>query len=156
MPVLYKPWEMSMIREYEDRDLDALLSVWMAASEVAHPFLSREFLAQEKENIPKLYLPNTQTWVAEEDGRVVGFISLMGNEVGALFVYPNQHRKGIGGRLMDKARTVRDELYVEVFAANPIGRGFYAKYGFEPIEEKVHEQTGFDLVRLRLPVNVMH
>ncbi|MBE9042058.1 GNAT family N-acetyltransferase [Oscillatoriales cyanobacterium LEGE 11467] len=141
---------MSVIREYEKRDLNALLSIWVAASEVAHPFLTREFLVQEKDNIPKLYLPNTQTWVAEEDERVVGFISLMGNEVGALFVHPDYHRKAIGGRLMDKARELRGELDVEVFAANPIGRAFYAKYGFEPVEEKIHEQTGFDLIRLRL------
>jgi len=52
---------------------------------------------------------------------------------------------------MDKARELRGELVIEVFAANTIGRNFYAKYGFEPVEEKVHEQTGLDLCRLQLP-----
>ena len=52
---------------------------------------------------------------------------------------------------MDKARELRGELEVEVFVANTIGRAFYAKYGFEAFEEKVHCQTGLNVLRLRLP-----
>ena len=139
-----------MIRKYEERDLDELLATWAAASEIAHPFLTSEFLASERENIPKLYLPNAETWVSEEGGTVVGFVALIGKEVGAIFVHPNYHRNGIGQRLMDKARELRDELEVEVFKANQIGRAFYAKYGFKLIEEKIHAPTGQDVLRLRL------
>ena len=139
-----------MIRKYEERDLDDLLAAWAAASEVAHPFLSPEFLASERENIPNLYLPNAETWVYEADGRVVAFIALIGNEVGAIFVHSDHQRTGIGQVLMDKAKSLREELEVEVFVANSIGRAFYAKYGFKPVEEKVHEPTGQDVLRLRL------
>lgn len=139
-----------MIRAYQEQDLEDLLNVWAAASEVAHPFLSAEFLSSERENIPKLYLPNAETWVAEVDGRVIGFIALLGTEVGAIFVHPRYHGQGIGRSLMDKARELRGELEVEVFAANEIGRKFYARYGFEPMEEKVHEPTGMEVLRLRL------
>ena len=66
-----------MIRPYNDQDLDDLLAAWAAASEVAHPFLSPEFLASERDNIPNLYLPNAETWVYEADGRVVAFIALI-------------------------------------------------------------------------------
>ena len=139
-----------MIRRYEDRDLEDILTAWAAASEIAHPFLTKEFLAQERENIPNVYLPNAETWVYEDNRTVVGFVALIGNEVGAIFVHPEHHRNGIGQRLMDKARKVRHELEVEVFTANSIGRAFYAKYGFELIEEKIHAPTGQDLLRLRL------
>jgi len=138
-----------VIRQYEDQDLEDLLAAWAAASEIAHPFLSEEFLASERENIPNLYLPNAETWVFEDDGKVVGFIALIGNEVGAIFVHPSQQRKGVGQSLMDKAKELRGELEVEVFVKNAIGRAFYTKYGFEPLEEKVHDLTGFDLLRLR-------
>lgn len=137
-----------MIRRYRDQDLDNLLAVWAAASEIAHPFLTQEFLATERENIPNLYLPNAETWVFDDGGRVIGFVALLGNEVGALFVHPSHQRKGVGWQLMDKARELRGELVVEVFKANTIGRAFYAKYGFEPIAEIVYDQTGFDLLRL--------
>ncbi|WP_246151753.1 GNAT family N-acetyltransferase [Rubripirellula reticaptiva] len=138
-----------MIRQYENQDLNDLLTAWAAASEIAHPFLSEEFLATERENIPNLYLPNAETWVHEDEGQVVGFIALIGNEVGAIFVHPSHQRMGVGQRLMDKAKALREELEVEVFVKNAIGRAFYAKHGFELLEEKVHDQTGFDLLRLR-------
>lgn len=140
-----------MIRKYRDHDLDDLLDAWASASEIAHPFLTQDFLALERENIPNLYLPNAETWVFEDKGRVVGFVALLGIEVGAIFVHPSQQRRGVGRQLMDKARELRGELVVEVFKANTMGRAFYAKYGFEIVAEKVHEQTGFDLLRLRLP-----
>ena len=140
-----------MIRKNRDQDLDDLLAAWASASEIAHPFLTQEFLASERQNIPHLYLPNAETWVFDDSGRVVGFIALLGNKVGAIFVHPSHQRRGVGRQLMDKAREQRDELVVEVFKANTIGRTFYAQYGFEIVAEKVHEQTGFDLLRLRLP-----
>ncbi|MCH9651071.1 MAG: GNAT family N-acetyltransferase [Deltaproteobacteria bacterium] len=139
-----------MIREYRSQDLEDLMAAWEAASALAHSFLSEEFQAQVREDIPKLYLPNSETWVAEQDGRVVGFISLLGNEVGAIFLQPNCHGKGLGRALMDKARELRGELEVEVFTANEIGRAFYAKYGFELVEKKAHPPTGLELLRLRL------
>ena len=139
-----------VIRQYEDQDLNDLLTAWAAASEIAHPFLSEEFLASERENIPNIYLPNAETWVYEASGRVVGFIALIGTEVGAIFVHPSHQRMGVGQRLMDKAKDLRKELEVEVFVKNAIGRAFYTRYGFVTIAEKVHDQTGFDLLRLRL------
>lgn len=139
-----------MIRKYKETDLPELLETWAAASAIAHPFLTEEFLASERENIPNLYLPNADTWVFEADGQIVGFIALIGDEVGAVFVHPSHQRKGVGSVLMDEAKERREELEVEVFVDNTIGREFYAKYGFERLEEKVHEQTGFGLLRLRL------
>jgi len=37
-------------------------------------------IAQESKNVAEIYLPNTDTWVAEIDG-AIKFIALMGNEV---------------------------------------------------------------------------
>jgi putative acetyltransferase len=140
----------NVIRNYRDGDLGDLLETWAAASEIAHPFLTTEFLDSERENIPNLYLPNADTWVFEVGGKVVGFVALIGNEIGAIFVHPSQQRNGVGSQLMEKAKELHSELEVEVFAANTIGRGFYAKHEFETLEEKVHDQTGNDLLRLRL------
>lgn len=139
-----------MIREYKDQDLDDLLSIWIAASQIAHPFLSEEFLTSEKENIANVYLPNAETWVYEADGCVVGFVSLLGNEIGGLFVHPSHQRKGIGRGLIDQARSLRGDLDLEVFKANQLGLSFYAKCGFKPIEEKIHKPTGFEVIHLRL------
>ncbi len=138
-----------MIREYRDADLDQVLEVWFRASEVAHPFLTEEFLAAERENIRTVHIPKATTWVYEDGGRVVGFIALIGNEVGAIFVSPEMQGRGIGKALMDLARDRHDTLELDVFEANTIGRAFYEKYGFVRIGRSVHEESGQRCLRLR-------
>lgn len=137
------------IRKYIVSDLQEVLSTWENASNLAHPFLSADFQDQVRHDIPKLYLPNAETWVAEVDSNVVGFIALIGNEIGALFVHPTFHGKGIGKTLMDKAVELYSQLELEVFKANSIGRKFYTKYGFEDVSEEVHEATGNKVLRLK-------
>jgi putative acetyltransferase len=138
-----------LIRQYVESDLDGVLSSWESASKIAHPFLKEEFLETERYNIPNVYLPNTDTWVAEVEGNVVGFIALMGNEVGALFLDPKFHGNGIGKSLMDKARELHETLEVEVFKANSIGREFYDRYGFKLLSESIHEPTSQEVLRLK-------
>ena len=139
-----------VIREYQPADCEDVLSVWARASALAHPFLGKDFLDLERHSIANVHLPRADTWVWVADGRVVGFLSLLGNEVGAIFVDPEFHRSGIGRALMEKARALRGALEVEVFERNLSGRAFYAKLGFEFAHQKVHEQTGFEVIRLRL------
>ena len=135
------------IRQYEETDLDEVLNSWEAATRLAHNFMTDEFLAQERKNVAEIHLPNTDTWVAELDGRVKGFIALMGNEVGAIFLQPDCHGEGVGKAPMDKAQELHGDLEVEVFKENAIGRNFYSKYGFEYLEEKFHEPTGQQVLR---------
>jgi putative acetyltransferase len=80
-----------LIRQYKESDLEAVLSSWESATRLAHPFMTDEFLAQEGKNTTEIYLPNTDTWVVEIDKEVVGFMALMGNEVGAIFLQPEHH-----------------------------------------------------------------
>ena len=142
-----------MIRKYQPADCEDVLNVWSRASALAHPFLSQEFLALERHNIPNVYLPNAETWVWQADGHVVGFISLLGSEVGAIFVDPKLHQSGIGRALINLAQNLRGELEVEVFERNLPGRAFYARLGFNLVHQKVHDQTGFNVMRLRLAAN---
>ena len=140
-----------MIRAYEVTDVEEVLGVWARASALAHPFLGQAFLESERRTIREAYLPNAETWVWEAAGHVEGFISLLGHEVGGIFVDPDVQRSGIGRALMGHARALRGELEVEVFARNLLGRAFYAALGFEVMHEAHHAETGFDVLRLRLP-----
>lgn len=139
-----------MIRPYLDSDLESLQDVWYRASKVGHPFLDEPFLALERGRIEDVYMPMSETWVYLESQTVAGFISLMDNEVGALFVDPDCQGKGIGRALMDHAHSLRATLELDVFKANKIGRRFYDRYGFELIEERVHEETGYPMLRMKL------
>jgi putative acetyltransferase len=141
------------IRQYENSDLEAVLSVWERATRLAHPFMTEEFIAQERINTAEIYLPNTDTWVIGTDDQVIGFIALMGNEVGAIFLQPEYHGQGAGKALMDKAQEIHGDLEVEVFKENSIGREFYSRYGFNQLEEKLHEPTGQQVLRLAFTAN---
>ena len=141
------------IREYTDSDLDDLLSSWENASKLAHPFLTKDLLESTRKNIPVVLLPKADTWVYEQESAVIGFISLIGNEVAALFVQPAFHGTGAGRALVDKARELHGDLEVEVFEVNSIGLQFYLKYGFVPFLEMNHEITNKKVVRLRFSAN---
>ena len=129
------------IRQYKSKYLNGVISTWESASQLGHPFLSEEFLKSERENIPTVYLPNGDAWVALVKGHVVGFTILHSNEVGALFVNPEFHGHGIGFALMNKATELHTQLKVEVFKKNIIGTKFYLRYGFSLIREYFHEES---------------
>ena len=137
-----------MIRKYEATDIEGIIEVWYEASLIAHPFLDSDFIEKEKRNIRELYIPNTKTWVFSKKNVVEGFISMMGNEVGAIFVRPEKHGQGIGKTLMDHVGQFHGSLEVDVFKDNKIGRKFYDKYGFKAVKEHIHEETKRSLLRM--------
>lgn len=142
------------IRPYDDNDVEAVLSAWENASKVGHPFLSDDFMQQERKNMVELFLPNGETYViSTEDGSVIGFLSMADNEVGGLFVQPDYHGTGAGCALMNKAKSLHNVLIVEVFEANSIGRRFYEKADFEYVSQYFHDETQQETLRLRFDPN---
>lgn len=139
-----------MIRPFTNADHDDVIAVWRRASRQAHPFLDEEFLAREQREISERWLPLSETTVYETNGRVVGFVSVVGAEVGGLFVDPDYQSMGIGRSLLDHVLFSRSSLELDVFEANTIGRRFYDTYGFEVVGRSVHEDTGQPQLRLRL------
>lgn len=139
-----------MIRQYETADTNRILDIWRKASELAHPFLSAKFLDEGVEKIRTLYLPVSETHVFIQDGDVVGFIGLLDNHIGGLFVDPRYHGQGIGRALVDHGRHLKGVLSVEVFKENPIGREFYKAYGFLETGEYIDEETQKPLIKMTL------
>jgi putative acetyltransferase len=137
-----------MIRPYNEKDADAVIAVWRAASELAHSFLPEDFMDEAEQQIRETYLPMAETWVYVLDGEVVGFIGLLDNFIGGLFVDPMHHGKGIGCALVDKGVEEKGALVVDVFVDNLIGRGFYAAYGFTGNKQMTDPNSGFPLLRL--------
>lgn len=138
-----------MIRKYKKSDTEEIVDVWYKSSSIAHPFLDSSFMEKEKTNIREIYLPNTKTWVFTSENSLDGFITMMDNEVAAIFVRPEKQGQGIGKNLMDLVSQIYDELEVEVFKDNKIGRSFYDNYGFKKINEHIHEESGHTLFRMK-------
>ncbi|MDO6445120.1 GNAT family N-acetyltransferase [Colwellia sp. 1_MG-2023] len=145
------------IRKYQTHDLKGLLIVWEKSSRLAHPFMANSFFEQERDNIPNIYIPNTDTQVITVDGVVVGFIALIEGEnsgvknceIGGLFVDPNYHGQKLGKALVDFAVDKYGPLTVKVLKENHLGRSFYNKYGFAFMREITWEPTGDILIELK-------
>ncbi|RLA27868.1 MAG: GNAT family N-acetyltransferase [Gammaproteobacteria bacterium] len=139
-----------MIRKFQTKDTDAVVAIWRSANSLAHPFLGEAFVAQEAINLRTLYLPNAETWVLEDNETPVGFIALIGDEIGGLFLEPSLHGRGLGKTMVDHAVDIKGSLRVEVFEKNTIGRRFYERYGFVEVGKYRHEASGEMTLKLAL------
>jgi len=137
-----------MIRIHTESDLDEIINIWYQASSLAHPFLESTFVEKVKKDMTALYIPNSKTWVYEENNKPIGFISMIDNEIGGLFVLPNHHSKGIGTKLVNFIKELHPVMEVEVFQKNKIGRSFYNKYGFKEIKQYYHTDSNNEVLRL--------
>jgi len=69
--------------------------------------------------------------VAEQEGRVVGFLARDGAEICSLYLAPGSCGQGIGKALLRQAKAAQPELWLNVFEANTSARRFYQREGFQ-------------------------
>lgn len=90
---------------------------------------------------PEIYSPALaaeQVWVAEQNGRVVGFVGAEPGEVTLLFVLPQAAGHGIGRSLFEHGLKVAEGAScgpVTVIATKN-SESFYATHGFAPVGEQ--------------------
>lgn len=131
-----------MIRAFEASDMHDVLNIWLEASIRAHSFVGKEFWKSKIEDMRETYIPNAETYVYSDGATVKGFFSLDGDRLAAMFVSPDEQGKGIGRRLMEKAKALRKKLTLSVYRENPQSIQFYRKCGFIIVRENVDEHTG--------------
>jgi len=98
------------------------------------------------------FLPNVETWLAEDDdGAVQGFLVMDGDMIDALFVDPVVHGKGIGTMLLAHALSLSPNATVDASeqAANAVP--FYEARGFVVTGRSPLDPQGrpYPLVHLR-------
>lgn len=132
-----------MIRPFQADRLDALMSLWLTTTIEAHPFVDKSYWLESEALVRDVYLPDAETWIAEKDGALLGFISIMKRQfIGALFVTRAAQGYGVGSALIEKAKTLYPILLLEVYKENANAVGFYLKHGFNAVAEQPHPETG--------------
>lgn len=142
-----------MIRKYTVNDTDALIDIWDNAESAAHPFLPKAVRDKVREYMRNIYLPNAETWVLEIDEAPVGFIAMIGTEIGGLFLNTSQHGKGMGRQMVDHVVAIKGPLTVEVFKENAIALPFYERYGFAVTGEGIFEASGHATFKMAMPTS---
>ena len=142
-----------VLRPYAEADRDACLAIWRAASESGHPFLTLADLDADQVLVRDIYLSKAAITLACEGQEPAGFIALIDDFIGGLFVQPARHRQGVGRLLIATASRQAGPLRVEVYAANENALRFYETLGFEQTAVRATDDQGrpHALVRLEQP-----
>ncbi|UKE82337.1 N-acetyltransferase [Pectobacterium colocasium] len=131
-----------MIRPYRDHDLAPLMQLWLKSTILAHPFIREDYWRESASAVRDVYIPQSQTWVYEEQGSLIGFISVLeARFIGALFVEQAYYGKRIGTALIQHVQAQFPLLSLEVYQQNTRACRFYHKQGFVVVEENVNQDT---------------
>jgi GNAT superfamily N-acetyltransferase len=76
-------------------------------------------------------VPERETWVAEDAGRIVAVLVLDGDDVDQFYVAPGDQRRGVGDAMLAHAKRLRPAgLHLAAFQRNAPARRFYEARGF--------------------------
>ncbi|MBW8348494.1 GNAT family N-acetyltransferase [Bacillus sp. IITD106] len=108
-------------------------------------------------------LKHTFMYVAEVDGKIVGFANFSPVKEGgkvdlyAIYLYPEYQGKGIGTSLLTEGMNNLEntkEIYINVEKDNHIGKTFYKSKGFEVVSEIDEDFDGYILKTIRMVLKV--
>lgn len=117
-------------------DAGEIADLYLAARADALPFLRRVHGDEEtRQWIAGTLLTTREVWIAKVSGRVVGLLALDGHDLDQLYLLPGWYRRGIGSRLVAKAKErCPDRLTLFTFQRNARARSFYDAHGFRIVE----------------------
>jgi len=73
---------------------------------------------------------NSEVWLVQREGIVVGFIAVRVGWVDHLYIHPDHQRLGFGSQLLTVAQQSQPTLRLWTFQCNQPARRFYEHHGF--------------------------
>ncbi|MBB3040315.1 GNAT family N-acetyltransferase [Nocardioides soli] len=126
------------LRRAEPEDAEALADLYSAARVAAVPQMppalhtnaeDRQWMAGQLARV------DHEGWLAEHDGRVIGYALITPTWLDHLFVHPEHLGSGTGAVLLDLVKSLRpDGFALWVFESNEGARRFYARHGLVELE----------------------
>jgi GNAT superfamily N-acetyltransferase len=123
-----------MIRRAEAADVDAIADVFTRSFGTLE-FLPKLHTPEENREFLAGVVEEQDVWIAEEAGRLTGFIALKGDLGTFFYVEPEAQKRGVGSRLFEHVQRRRpDGFTFWVFQANESARRFYERRGCVAVE----------------------
>ena len=96
---------------------------------------AREWAARGSVKSMHRRLEQTEAWVAEVEGEIVGWIAVRGDYVDGLYVDPGYTKRGIGAHLLRLVEGVLRGRGSQAIHADASwnSEGFYMRQGYEPL-----------------------
>lgn len=130
-----------MIRKFKTDDLEQVMELWLATNISAHDFIPAKYW-QDNYALVKEMLPQAEIWVYEAENELLGFIGLQADHIAGIFVASKAQGKGIGSKLLAKAKQQKQQLSLAVYAKNERALNFYRRADFAVVKEQLDEVTG--------------
>lgn len=129
-----------MIRRFENKDLDQVMSIWLQVNMESHSFIEADYWKNNYEMVREM-IPKAEVLVSEENGQIRGFIGLIDTYIAGIFVRAAEQSKGVGTGLLHTVMKSRDNLRLNVYKKNMRAVSFYQHYGFQIKNQEIDEST---------------
>ena len=129
-----------MIRRFENKDLNQVMSIWLQVNMESHSFIEADYWKNNYEMVREM-IPKAEVLVSEENGQIRGFIGLIDTYIAGIFVRAAEQSKGVGTGLLHTVVKSRDNLRLNVYKKNMRAVSFYQHYGFQIKNQEIDEST---------------
>lgn len=130
-----------MIRPMKFGDLDQIAGIWLDSNITAHNFLPKKYWEDQFPWV-KHQIAQAQVFVAEEAGKIEGFIGLDGDEIEGLFVRAEARGRGVGSSLLNNTKNYHRHLSLYAYQKNQPAVRFYQAQGFKIAKAGEDPDTG--------------
>lgn len=132
------------IRPMENKDIDRIGKIWQEGSNKTHNFIPdyENFWSLKLDKVKQDFLNNSDVYVYERNGTVLGFIALGGkNYIKELFVDVQHQGEGIGTALLTFSKINQKSLTLHVYTKNIQAVKFYKNHGFAENGLSIEQET---------------
>lgn len=141
------------ITEYEPDDFESIAEIFENVYTETYPHFDPKFRESKRfRTILRDYvLPDSNVWTVKSDGKIIiGFLALKPNFVDQLYILKDFQNKGLGGFLIEQAKTIHpDFLELYTFAVNEKAIRFYEKHDFRIVERGIAPDEKMPDVKMR-------
>ena len=131
-----------MVRAFSEKDLHAIMQIWLDTNIKAHHFISKDYWADHYVMVKDL-LPQAELYVYEDEDtyQIEGFIGLTNNYIEGIFVKEAHQSRGIGAELLNYAKQIKPSLRLSVYQKNTRAITFYQRELFVICSENTDART---------------
>jgi len=123
------------VRRAGPSDARAIAEVFVASFEPLLSFLPQLHTHDEDRAFVRDLVDRHEVWLAEDEGRVLGFAAISKAKLEQLYVHPDEQGRGIGGTLLTKTKERRPAGFtLWVFQQNERARRFYEARGLTLVQ----------------------
>lgn len=128
------------LNEIDEKTLDSLLAIWLEGNLQAHSFISKNYWLDNQVGVRE-GLAQARIFVKETDGKAVGFLGLVEEEIAGLFVKEQFQKQGIGEALIQRVKDEKKILTLTVYENNQGALLFYERQGFRRVRSQIDPET---------------